>query len=106
MEIDLEKFTEDELIDLNNQIVARLKFIRQLRTHSQMLKFKIGDRVCFQPEGREMLTGMLTRYNQKTVSVITDNGQQWNVAPSFLKSHEKTVAQSSKPTKELHSVKK
>ena len=26
-----------------------------------------------------------TRYNKKTVTVITDSGQQWNVAPSFLR---------------------
>jgi len=27
---------------------------------------------------------MLTRYNKKTVTVITDDGRQWNVSPSFL----------------------
>jgi hypothetical protein len=28
---------------------------------------------------------MLTRYNKKTVTVITDSGQHWNVAPAFLR---------------------
>jgi hypothetical protein len=28
---------------------------------------------------------MLTRYNKKTVTVITDNGQHWNVAPGLLR---------------------
>jgi hypothetical protein len=28
---------------------------------------------------------MLTRYNRKTVTVITDDGRQWNVSPSFLR---------------------
>ena len=28
--------------------------------------------------------GMLTRYNQKTVTVITDAGQKWNVSPAVL----------------------
>jgi len=27
---------------------------------------------------------MLTRYNRKTVMVITDDGQRWNVAPILL----------------------
>jgi hypothetical protein len=27
---------------------------------------------------------MLTRYNKKTVTVITDDGRQWNVSPNFL----------------------
>jgi hypothetical protein len=56
-----------------------------MRVHSQMLDFKIGDRVTFQPEGRPPVVGMLTRYNKRTVTVITDGGQQWNVAPGFLR---------------------
>ena len=27
---------------------------------------------------------MLTRYNRKTVTVVTDEGRQWNVSPAFL----------------------
>jgi hypothetical protein len=27
---------------------------------------------------------MLTRYNKKTVTVITDTGQRWNVSPTVL----------------------
>jgi hypothetical protein len=27
---------------------------------------------------------MITRYNKKTVSIVTDDGQRWNVAPHFL----------------------
>jgi hypothetical protein len=49
-----------------------------------MLDFKIGDRVSFQPEGRGMLVGILTRYNKKTVTVITEGGERWNVTPHFL----------------------
>jgi len=50
-----------------------------------MLDFRIGDRVTFQPQGRPPVVGMLTRYNKKTVTVITDSGQHWNVAPGFLR---------------------
>ena len=28
---------------------------------------------------------MLTRYNKKTVTVITDDGGQWNVSPNYLR---------------------
>lgn len=88
MKIDIDKLSEEELIDLNNRIVERLRFLNQMRAHSQMLDFKIGDRVTFQPEGRPRLVGMLTRYNRKTVTVITDNGQHWNVAPGLLRKAE------------------
>ncbi len=86
MKIDIDKLSEAELIDLNNRIVERLRFLNQMRAHAQMLEFKIGDRVAFQPEDRPVVVGMLTRYNRKTVTVITDGGQRWNVAPRLLRS--------------------
>jgi hypothetical protein len=52
MMIDIDKLTEAELIDLNHRVVARLRFLSQMRAHAKMLEFKIGDRVAFQPEGR------------------------------------------------------
>jgi hypothetical protein len=55
-----------------------------MRAHVEMLEFKIGDRVSFQPPGQGHLEGLLTRYNRKTVSVITDTGQRWNVSPAVL----------------------
>jgi hypothetical protein len=84
MGIDIDNLTEAELIDLNNRIVERLKFLHQARSHRRMLDFRIGDRVAFQPEGRGMVVGMLTRYNKKTVTVITAEGERWNVAPNLL----------------------
>ena len=83
--IDIDALSEAELIDLNHRIVERLRFLSQMRAHSQMLEFRIGDRVTFQPDGRPPVTGMLTRYNRKSVTVITDDGHRWNVAPGFLR---------------------
>ena len=85
MKIDIDDLTEAELIDLNNRIVQRLRFLNQMRAHARMLEFRIGDRVSFHPDGYPVLYGMLTRYNKKTVTVITDSGQHWNVAPSRLR---------------------
>jgi hypothetical protein len=92
MPIDIDKLTEAELIDLNNRIVARLKFLHQMRAHAHMLEFSIGERVCFQPEGRPALTGIVAKYNRKTVTVIAENGQQWNVAPVFLRKVDTSAA--------------
>lgn len=90
MMIDIDKLTESELIDLNNRIVARLRLLSQMRAHAEMLEFKVGDRVTFQPEGRPPLTGTLMRYNRKTVTVITDDGGHWNVSPTFLQRVERS----------------
>ena len=84
MTIDIDKLTEAELIDLNHRVVARLKFLQQMRAHAHMLDFSIGQRVSFQPEGQPLLTGIIAKYNRKTVTVITESGQQWRVAPVFL----------------------
>jgi hypothetical protein len=83
--IDIDNLTEAELIDLNNRVVERLRFLSQMHAHAEMLEFKIGDRVVFQPAGRGEVVGMLTRYNRKTVTVITDDGQRWNVSPALIR---------------------
>lgn len=89
MTIDIDNLTEAELIDLNHRVVARLKFLQQMRAHAHMLDFSIGEAVSFQPDGQPVISGVITKYNRKTVTVVTANGQQWNVAPVFLR---KTVA--------------
>ena len=95
MPIDIDKLTEAELIGLNNRIVARLKFLQQMRAHASMLEFSIGERVAFQPDGHPELYGIITKYNRKSVTVITENGQHWNVAPTFLRKMEASVSAAS-----------
>ena len=85
MAIDIDKLTEAELIDLYNRIVARLKFLQQMRSHASMLEFSIGEKVSFHPDGHPELIGIVTKYNRKSVTVITETGQHWNVAPIFLR---------------------
>jgi hypothetical protein len=83
--IDINRLTEPELVDLNNRIVARLKFLQQMRAHASMLEFSLGERVSFQPDGHPVLFGIITKYNRKSVTVITETGQHWTVAPIFLR---------------------
>ena len=61
------------------------------RAHSRMIEFRIGERVTFQPPDRPALVGMLTRYNRKSVTVVTDDGERWNVSPSVLRRLEPTA---------------
>src|SRR2546425_6355002 len=98
MRIDIDGLTEAELIDLNHRVVERLKFLNHMRAHAQMLEFRIGDRVSFQPEGRPLLVGMLTRYNKKSVTVITESGEHWNVAPGLLQRVDSSQTADSRPT--------
>lgn len=90
--IDIDSLSESELIELNHKVVARLRFLSQMRSHSAMLDFRVGERVKFHPDGQPELVGVLTRYNRKTVTVVTDAGQHWNVSPSLLTKVETTSA--------------
>jgi hypothetical protein len=84
MRIDIDRLSEAELVDLNHRVVARLRFLQQARTHADMLAFKIGDRVVFQPPGQRSVTGMLTRYNQKTAIIAPDWPVWLPQSPKFL----------------------
>jgi hypothetical protein len=83
--INIDHLTEAELLDLNHRIVQRLRLLNQVRAHKAMLEFRIGDRVTFELEGGEVVCGILTRYNKKSVTIITDDGHRWNVSPRLLR---------------------
>jgi hypothetical protein len=95
--IDIDSLSEEDLIELNHKIVARLRFLSKMRTHRAMLDYRIGERVKFRPSGRPDLFGVLTQYNKKTVTVITDSGEHWNVAPGLLSKVESATAGSKRP---------
>jgi len=86
--INIDHLTEAELVDLNYRIVQRLRLIRQVHAHQAMLEFRIGDRVTFATQDRVPVSGILTRYNKKSDTVVTDDGQRWNVSPNFLRRSE------------------
>ncbi|HPJ26689.1 MAG TPA: hypothetical protein PLW97_09375 [Synergistaceae bacterium] len=80
----IKRLNEEDLLFLNRLIVERLKLISQARATTLMTGFTKGDRVGFQaPDGR-MLEGMVLRLNKKTISVVADDGLQWNVSPGLL----------------------
>jgi len=55
-----------------------------MHTHKEMMQFSPGDQVCFEPPGRDKQIGTLVKYNKKTVTIITESGQKWNVSPHLL----------------------
>jgi hypothetical protein len=96
MIIDIDRLSEAELIDLNRRIVERLRFLSQMRDHRAMLEFRIGDRVGFQTDRTQIIHGIITRYNKKTVSVLADDGRRWTVSPGLLHSAPETGAHGAK----------
>jgi hypothetical protein len=84
MNINIDNMNEDELLALNSRVIARLKLIQQHNTLNSMIKFEVGQRVSFDPDGR-MRTGVLIKFNPKTVVVLTDDGQRWKVSPQLIR---------------------
>ncbi len=84
MSIDIDQLSEKELIELNRRIIERLKFLETTHHHKKMMEFNIGDKVSFEPMGRDRKVGTLVKYNKKTVTVVTVDGEQWNVSPHLI----------------------
>ena len=54
--INIDSLSEEELIELNHKIVARLRILGQMRSHTELLDFHIGEKVKSQP-GRAVRAG-------------------------------------------------
>jgi hypothetical protein len=98
-QINIDDFTEEELIDLNYRIVERLRMIDQMRNHTEMMEFSIGETVSFITSGGSEQVGILVKYNRRTVTVITNEGRRWNVSPQLLTKVQKQKYNTEKPKK-------
>lgn len=75
---------EADLRFLNRLIVERLKLLDRARSTALMAEFHLGQRVRFRgPSGQE-IEGAVVRLNAKTVGILTEEGERWNVAPALL----------------------
>lgn len=80
----IKRLGEDDLRFLNQLIVERLKLISQARSTSLMAAFGIGDVVSFHAADGRKIRAVMRRLNKKTVSVYSEDGHRWNVAPGLL----------------------
>jgi preprotein translocase subunit YajC len=80
--IDIEKFSFDELVQLNRRIIRRLQYLQTLKTQTVMDKFQVGDKVFFHSGGKH-IEGVVIRVNRKTLSVHTQDAD-WNIHPGMV----------------------
>lgn len=81
----LEMLTEEELSQLNQAVVQRLRLMQQIRAHGQMVKFHVGQAVGFEDPTGRVVRGVIARHNRKSVTVVTSDGAQWRVSPQLLR---------------------
>lgn len=84
MTIDLDELSREELVALAREIVDRIKIIDSMATQQSMLQIRPHTRVSFAMNDGTRATGMVIKHNQKTVTVVTDSGERWNISPQLL----------------------
>ncbi|HCS28839.1 MAG TPA: hypothetical protein DIW43_15380 [Spongiibacteraceae bacterium] len=84
MNINIDHLDADELMALNQRIIERLKMLESLHAHKSMMQFHPGARVSFDSPQGERVIATVMKFNRKTVTVVTDSGQRWNVSPHLL----------------------
>jgi hypothetical protein len=77
------RLNEEQLQAVNRKIVERLKLIHRAKNMVGLARFNLGDRVYFLYEGRKV-AGTIIRLNQKSATLLTDDGKEWRVSPGFL----------------------
>jgi hypothetical protein len=75
---------EEDMRFLNRLIVERLKIISQAQSTALMSRFNFGDRVGFQSPNGEWKSGVVQRLNKKTITILTDEQNYWNVSPGLF----------------------
>lgn len=78
--MNLEKYSFEELIELNSKILKRLKYLEKQRIN----KFEFGDYVSFQDENGNTIKGHVKTLNKKTITIICENKHSWRVSPRLL----------------------
>ena len=82
--IDIDGLSYEELRELNRRVVQRLKMLQDMQAHVDMMRYNLGAQVSFEGHDGEREFGTLVKFNRKTVTVITERGQRWNVSPKYL----------------------
>jgi hypothetical protein len=79
----LGQLDEDQLQELHDLVVVRLKQFREIRNKAAMWDMLPGDTVRWEYEGLTYL-GHIQKLNTKTVSVLSDDGRRWKIHPTLL----------------------
>lgn len=81
--MDIEHLPLEELMELHWKILKRIQKIRKMKLYEDLQKFDVGDKVSFKDKG-DIITGTVIRVNQKSLTIKTDRGTTWYVAPALV----------------------
>lgn len=84
MNIDIDNLNREELVELNDRVIERLKYLDAVYAQRAMMTLNIGSQVSFDSSRRGRVFGTVIKFNRKTVVVLTEDRVQWRVPPDIL----------------------
>ena len=97
MSINIDQLNIEELIDLNKQVVIRIKELQAQAEINAAAQFRIGDIVSFTSQEEKKIIGFITAIKKNKIKVFTEENQIWTLLPSIL-------IPKAKPSKKLVSL--
>ena len=94
--IDINGLSKRDLIDLNKRIVERINFLTRQDTSLKIANFNLYDLVTV-GNGPHQKYAFIVKINQKTIGIVCDNSEKWNVSPEML-------AKVKKPPHEIRAI--
>jgi len=79
----IENLSTDELVELNLQIVARLRHLTEKENKAAVANFSVGDEVQFKTQRGQWIRGRVCQINRKTIDVECES-RSWRVPPRLL----------------------
>lgn len=83
-DIAIDHLTIEELIALGDRVNERIKYLERIHVFDAMQRYNIGTHVRFYPGRYGPQTGTLTKFNQKSVTILGDDHRQWRVPPDII----------------------
>jgi hypothetical protein len=84
MGIDLDNLSRKELVELNDRVIERPKYLDTVHAQQAMLTLNIGSQVSFDSRRDGRVFGTVIKFNRKGVVVLTEDRAQWRVPPDIL----------------------
>ncbi|MCH8099860.1 MAG: hypothetical protein IIB74_05425 [Proteobacteria bacterium] len=84
MSIDIDILSRKELVELNDRVIERLKYLDTVHAQQAMMTLNIGSRVSFDSPRHGRVFGTVIKFNRKTVVVLTEDRVQWRIPPDIL----------------------
>jgi uncharacterized pyridoxamine 5'-phosphate oxidase family protein len=86
---EFDDFTTEDLIMMNICICAEIESRLKKERKKIISKFLTGDRVYFTLENGKKCYGFITKINQKTLAVLTDDNRKWRIDAGLVQKEKK-----------------